>query len=145
MEEERKSEIIIISAWLYFNLLYFNAHLSSLWTQLGPSEDQQVFYFNQSNKPKKEEADMNEMKVPEVLSVKFSTEYGIITLTDRGGKIFISSFAPATDGIIPMRLETELRRRFAILKAVNNKTPVKEPDRQPRLFPVPGKDFPGEE
>ena len=86
-----------------------------------------------------------EMRVPEILSVKFSTECGVIALTDRGGKIFISSFAPATDGIIPMRLETELRRRFAILKAVNNKTPVKEPDRQPRLFPVPGKDFPGEE
>ena len=144
MEEERKSEIIIISAWLYFNLLYFNAHLSSLWTQLGPSEDQQIILFNQTNK-KEEIMSNEEMRVPEVLSVKFSTECGIIALTDRGGKVDISSFAPATNGVISKQLETELRRRFAILKAVNTKTPVKEPDRQPRLFPMPGKDFPGEE
>jgi len=138
-----ESEIIIVFIWLYFNLLRSDADSFSLWTQLGPSEDQQVFYFNQSNKPKEE--DMNETKAPEVLSVKFATECGVIALTDRGGKVFISSFAPATDGIIPMQLEAELRRRFAILKAVNTKTPVKEPDRQPRLFPMPGKDFPGEE
>ena len=144
MEEERKSEIIIISAWLYFNLLYFNAHLSSLWTQLGPSENQQIILFNQTNK-KEEIMSNEEMRVPEVLSVKFATECGVIALTDRGGKVFISSFAPATNGVISKQLETELRRRFAILKAVNTKTPVKEPDRQPRLFPIPGKDFPGEE
>ena len=144
MEEERKSEIIIISAWLYFNLLYFNAHLSSLWTQLGPSENQQIILFNQTNK-KEEIMSNEEMRVPEVLSVKFATECGVIALTDRGGKVFISSFAPATNGVISKQLETELRRRFAILRAVNDKTPVKEPDRQPRLFPIPGKDFPGEE
>ena len=86
-----------------------------------------------------------EMRVPEVLSIKFSAECGIIALTDRGGKVDISSFAPVTNGVISTQLETELRRRFAILKAVNRKTPVKEPDRQPRLFPIPGKDFPGEE
>jgi len=140
-----KIEIIIIFILLHFNFLYFNTNTFSLWALLGPSEVQQVFYFNQPNKNKKEEGMSNETKVPEVLSIKFSTECGVIALTDRGGKVFISSFAPATDGIIPMQLEAELRRRFAILKAVNTKTPVKEPDRQPRLFPIPGKDFPGEE
>lgn len=87
----------------------------------------------------------NEMKVPEVLSVKFFTECGIVTLTNRGDKVDISSFAPVTNGVVSKQLEAELRRRFAILKAVNIKTPVKEPDRQPRLFPMPGKSFPGEE
>lgn len=39
MEEERKSEIIIISAWLHFNLLRSVTDSFSLWAQLGPSEN----------------------------------------------------------------------------------------------------------
>ncbi len=75
-------------------------------------------------------------KTPEISSIRFVTEYGIISLTDKGNdRIIISSCAPA-DAFIPRDVEEDLKRRFAILRGINERTPVKKPDDQPRLFPL---------
>ena len=43
LKKWRESEIIIVFIWLYFNLLRSDADSFSLWAQLGPSKNQQVF------------------------------------------------------------------------------------------------------
>jgi len=39
IKEEKKIEIIIVFAWLHFNLLHSVTDSFSLWAQLGPSEN----------------------------------------------------------------------------------------------------------
>lgn len=77
----------------------------------------------------------SEIKIPEISSMRFVTEYGIISLTKRNNEIIISSCAPA-DAFIPRDVEEDLKRRFVLLGGINERTPAKEPDKQPMLFPL---------